>query len=117
MCLCVRLQNPHEKPRKNDPKYTDKARKTLLALAMSRQALTLDMLRKLKQEYYRKDYNAWMKRQSRAIKRRARDEQDAAVLAELVFKPFGCTLVHYGISRVVTTIVTTKVGCNALWPL
>ena len=86
MCLCVRLQNTHEDPApvRSDAKYTEKARKTLLAQAMHGVEPTKKELNKLKQQYFRKDYNAWLKRQERAAKRRVRDEEDEAVLAGIV---------------------------------
>ena len=31
MCLCVQLQDSHERPSRHDPKYRDQARKNLLA--------------------------------------------------------------------------------------
>ena len=86
MCLCVRLQNTHEDPApvRSDAKYTEKARKTLLAQAMHGVEPTKKELNKLKQQYFRKDYNAWLKRQERAKKRRVRDKEDEAVLAGIV---------------------------------
>ena len=90
MCLCVRLQNTHEDPApvRSEAKYTEKARKTLLAQAMHGVEPTKKELNKLKQQYFRKDYNAWLKRQERAAKRaakrRVRDEEDEAVLAGIV---------------------------------
>ena len=35
MCLCVQLQDSHEKPSKDDPKYMDQARNALLAKSAS----------------------------------------------------------------------------------
>ena len=86
MCLCVRLQNTHEDPApvRSDAKYTEKARKTLLAQAMDGVEPTKKELNKLKQQYFRKDNNAWLKRQERAKKRRVRDKEDEAVLAGIV---------------------------------
>ena len=86
MCLCVRLQNTHEDPApvRSDAKYTEKARKTLLAQAMHGVEPTKKELNKLKQQYFRKDSNAWRKRQERAKKRRVRDKEDEAVLAGIV---------------------------------
>ena len=78
-CACAQKH-----PLLSDPKYTEKARETLLALAMDGQEITTAMLKKLKQDYYRKDYNAWLKWEKRAEHRRVRDEKDKAVLAGLV---------------------------------
>ena len=82
----LRLQNTHEDPPpvSSDAKYTEKARKTLLAQAMHGVEPTKKELNKLKQQYFRKDYNAWLKRQERAKKRRVRDKEDEAVLAGIV---------------------------------
>ena len=90
MCLCVRLQNSREKPRKDDPKYIDEARALLLAKQVQNgQAITMRILRKATQQCYRKAYNTWYKSQSRERDRERdrerEDERDAAVLAELGF--------------------------------
>ena len=77
MCLCVQLQDSHEKPSKDDPKYTDQARNALLAKIMSGQEITMDMLRKEKQKCWRKDYNRWNKRHNRAKARRAPSDPPA----------------------------------------
>ena len=91
MCLCVRLQNPHEKPVRSDAKYTEKARKTLLALAMHGQQPTTGMLKKLKQEYYRKDYDAWKKRKSRLQERESHGAQRSkGQVAEKTICPQPC---------------------------
>ncbi len=88
MCLCVRLQDPHEKPSKDDPKYLDKARNALFAKMMSGEIqpkdVTMHVLQKLKQFYWRKDYKAWHKRHN-LEKKRAQDEANASLLAELEF--------------------------------
>ena len=82
----LRLQNTHEDPPpvSSDAKYTEKARKTLLEQAMDGVEPTIKELNKLKQQYFRKDNNAWLKRQERAKKRRVRDKEDEAVLAGIV---------------------------------
>ena len=82
----LRLQNTHEDPPpvSSDAKYTEKARKTLLEQAMDGVEPTIKELNKLKQQYFRKDSNAWLKRQERAKKRRVRDKEDEAVVAGIV---------------------------------
>ena len=77
MCLCVQLQDSHERPpSKDDPKYMDQARKALLAKMMFGQKITMRMLRKEAKKFHRKDYQKWNKQHNRAKKRHARDEED-----------------------------------------
>ena len=91
MCLCVQLQDSHEKPYKDNPKYLLQAHKILLAAAAAGEAITVDMLRKETHHQWRKDYNRWNKKHNRALNRakalRARDATDAALLAELGLGP------------------------------
>ena len=72
MCICVRLQDPDEKPTKADPKYFEKARVALLKKVESGQVVTHRMLQQEKQKFYRQDYKAWHKRVR--AKQRARDD-------------------------------------------
>ena len=72
MCICVRLQDPDEKPTKADPKYFEKARVALLKKVESGQVVTRRMLQQEKQKFYRQDYKAWHKRVR--AKQRARDD-------------------------------------------
>ena len=93
MCLCVQLQDSHEKPYKANPKYVLQASKILLAKLSSgqEQEITADMLRKETHHQWRLDYNRWNKRYNRALNRatalRARAANDAALLAELGLGP------------------------------
>ena len=73
MCICVRLQDPDEKPTKADPKYFEKARVALLKKVESGQVVTRRMLQQEVQKFYRQDYKAWHKR-VRAKKVRANDD-------------------------------------------
>ena len=66
MCLCVRLQDPHERPSKDGRKYIDQARNALVAKIMSGQEITMGVLRKEMQKCWRKDYKAWNKRYNSA---------------------------------------------------
>ena len=93
MCLCVQLQDSHEKPYKANPKYLLQSRKILLAKLSSgqEQEITADMLRKETHHQWRLDYNRWNKKCNRALNRatalRARAAKDAALLAELGLGP------------------------------
>ena len=62
MCICVRLQDPNEKPLRTDSKYFEKACKALLKKVESGQDVTYRMLQKEKQRFYRRDYKAWHKK-------------------------------------------------------
>ena len=73
MCICVRLQDPDEKPTKADPKYFEKACVALLKKVESGQVVTRRMLQQEEQKFYRQDYKAWHKR-VRAKKVRANDD-------------------------------------------
>ena len=73
MYICVRLQDPDEKPTKAAPKYFEKARLALLKKVESGQVVTRRMLQQEVQKFYRQDYKAWHKR-VRAKKVRANDD-------------------------------------------
>ena len=87
----MQLQDSHEKPYKDNPKYLLQAGKILLAAAAAGEAITVDMLRKEALRQWRKDYKRWNKKLNRALNRakalRARDAKDAALLAELGLGP------------------------------
>ena len=73
MCICVRLQDPDEKPTKADPKYFEKARVALLKKVESGQVVTRRMLQQEVQKFYRQDYKA-----SRVTSPPPRLERDAS---------------------------------------
>ena len=81
MCICVRLQDPDEKPTKADPKYFEKARVALLKKVESGQVVTRRMLQQEVQKFYRQAYKAWHKR-VRAKKVSANDDM-ALLLTDL----------------------------------
>ena len=80
MCICVRLQDPNEKPLRADPKYFEKARVALLKKVESGQEVTRRMLQEETQRFFRRDYKAWNKRVHAMKKERARDENDQKLL-------------------------------------
>ena len=89
MCICVRLQDPTEKPSRADPKYLEKARVALLEKLQSGQEVTVRMLQQQKQMFFRRAYKAWHKRVNpkkvRAKKKqRARDKK--LLLADLGYE-------------------------------
>ena len=75
MCICVRLQDPDEKPTKADPKYFEKARVALLKKVESGQVVTRRMLQQEVQKFYRQDYKAW---HNGELRRRRRGPAQAA---------------------------------------
>ena len=76
MCICVRLQDPNEKPLRDDPKYFKKACAALLKKLESGQEVTRRMLEEETQRFFRRDYKAWNKRVHAKKKARARDGKD-----------------------------------------
>ena len=84
--ICVRLQDPYERPDRADPMYLDRARSALLARneSFTGMQITLSMVRKETQKQWRKDYKKWNNRINRKKKR---VEQDAGLLADLGFGP------------------------------
>ena len=81
MCICVRLQDPDEKPTKAAPKYFEKARLALLKKVESGQVVTRRMLQQEVQKFYRQDYKAWHKRAcAKKVRAKQRARDDIALL-------------------------------------